>query len=313
MDNCIDYIELISAYADNELSEFDMQRVESHLRICANCSSILKAYRGISFAIDESSVPAPEALSCGVMEKIKSENVARGSAEMKKFKLVNRILTRYLPAVACLVFLLLTVPRLFGFGGSKNSFDTASAPRESSIPTMAASAPQSSAAASGGGSVSSSANESGVTSSPGSNASMPEAAAAAPEALQESSRTDSYNGIYDADSADSGVYEEPAGMAPAPSAPMDMVEEEADLNRDDESDVYPDDVYAVITITGELPALLEKFEPVSVEDSGELYYEISRSDAKTLISEISGRDGVVISITNDSGKFAQVYYNPNSK
>ena len=118
MANCEEKMEMISAYADGELSGNDKQQLEEHLGFCEDCSSILEVYRGISSAVNDSCVPAPESLCTGVMAKINSEDSARAASNIKKYKLVNIILTRYLPAAACLVFLLLTVPRLFGSGGS---------------------------------------------------------------------------------------------------------------------------------------------------------------------------------------------------
>ena len=331
MDDCIEYMDMISAYVDGELSESGKQQLEAHIKTCANCCSILIAYRGISAAVDESGVPAPEALARGVMDRINDENAVSTSANIKKFKLVNRILTRYIPVAACLVLLLLTVPRLFRSGNRSNS-DTASAPRSQSSPSMASSAPQP-PAGSQGGAVNSSANESSGAFSSGSS-SAPEAPA--PAAAPENAQSESERGEL-GDSADSGRVEEPmpsmspsvaSSMAPAPS--MEMAVEEADsypMESPDadtnptelpNADSYPmeapapyrDDVYAIIMITGELPALLEKYEPEDSSDSGELYYKIPLAAAKALIKEIADRDGAVVDIANENGSYAIVYYTP---
>jgi len=127
VDNCNEYMELISAYADGELPEPDKQKVEEHLLACPDCSSILQAYREISLAVEESCVPAPEALCAGVMERVKSDSTTQIAKNMKKFKTVNIILTRYIPLAACLVFLLLTVPRLIGIGRYNSSTNSGGA------------------------------------------------------------------------------------------------------------------------------------------------------------------------------------------
>ena len=150
MDTCNEYMELISAYSDGELSGADKQKLEDHLRECAECSSILEIYRGITVAVDESCVPAPESLRVNVMERIAGETSAQAEANLKKFKTVNRILTRYLPAAACLAFLLLTIPRLFGIGGLYSRSDNASAPMSAPMPSAASGAMQ---APAGGGNI----------------------------------------------------------------------------------------------------------------------------------------------------------------
>ena len=352
MDNCTDYMELISAYADGELPEFDRQRLEAHLRVCANCTSILNAYRGISLAIDESSVPAPESLSRGVMDKIKSEDRARTFAQMKKFRRTNRIMTRYILAAACLVFLILTVPRLFGSRRGNSSFDTASAPMASLMPGSSGGSVQAPPESGAGAGSSSSASVDGGTQSQGSSSSS--APAPAPAVMPESAMDDLDTVGRNEDRADSGITGEfplessapiPApsassapsaqssdaapspsmeppssAQAPSPSetqspadAPAPMMEmntEEEALGPGDEFDDFQEDVYAIIMITGELPELLEKYEPKDAADSGELFFEIPRAAAKALINEIGGSEGVVINIIDESAKYAWVYYTP---
>ena len=151
MDNCSEYMEQISAYADGELTESDKLKLEDHLRVCTDCSSILEVYRRITLTVEESCIPAPESLCGSIMERIASETAAQNAANMKKFKTVNRILTRYLPAAACLAFLLLTIPRLFGSGGPYNRTQNASAPMSAPMPSAEDSGAL--APASGGGSL----------------------------------------------------------------------------------------------------------------------------------------------------------------
>ena len=146
MTDCKYYLEHISAYADDEISESDKLHLEAHLAACKHCSSILEAFRGISQILVESSKPAPESLSIGVMEKIMIQDTAHDTAQatthttaqieakIKIFRRVNLVLTRYIPAAACLAFLLLTVPRLFGIGGmaSRPGTGSSEAPMPSS-------------------------------------------------------------------------------------------------------------------------------------------------------------------------------------
>ena len=73
MNNCDEIMELISSYADDELSQSDRRCVEEHLGVCESCSALLELYREISVAVDESGVPAPEALLDGVMKKVMNE------------------------------------------------------------------------------------------------------------------------------------------------------------------------------------------------------------------------------------------------
>ena len=121
MYNCEEYVELISVYADGELSESDKGKVEAHLNECADCSSILAVYREISETMEDSKIPAPESVRVGVMEKIEKTREERIAANLKKSGRVSIILTRYVPIAACLVFLLLTIPRFFGTGRDMNN------------------------------------------------------------------------------------------------------------------------------------------------------------------------------------------------
>ena len=83
MNDCIGFAELVSAYADGELRDSDLRRVEAHLETCESCSALLELYREISAGMEESCVPAPESLSLGVMEKILSGDVASTQAVEK--------------------------------------------------------------------------------------------------------------------------------------------------------------------------------------------------------------------------------------
>ena len=127
MSRCADYLELISAYADGELTEPDRRRVEEHLEACGQCSAILGVYREISIAANEACVPAPDALRDGVMEKVLGGGAAGSGAAGSKPRLVRIAIARYLPLAACLAVMLISLPWVISnFRGQTG--DTASAP-----------------------------------------------------------------------------------------------------------------------------------------------------------------------------------------
>jgi len=135
MKNSTEYLELISAYADDELTESDRDRVGEHLSVNENCSALLDLYREISAASAESCVSPPDALCSGVMDRIKLADKAAeaGTAEVasatgapivkieaarkpagagsaKKDNIIRLALTRYLPVAACLALVLIALP-----------------------------------------------------------------------------------------------------------------------------------------------------------------------------------------------------------
>jgi len=368
MNDCIDYLELISAYADGEISEPDKLRLEAHLTECPNCSSILQAYRGISLAVDESLEPAPESLRRGVMDKITGVSEAKATANIRKHKIVNIILTRYVPAAACLAFLLLTIPQLFNIGGSNSMPGTSSMSVASLVPSASSSgAAQAPAGGSGSFSRDDATGENGAyASGGGSNAtqSMLDAASSPAGAPMPESAQSDITGVGDAGlggGVDSDSVPQPSASSPfstpssapapaespstaatetTPQAPsdaappvpgglaalpeeldnsaestmlppssMNMGEVLEEMNPDSEASNFSG-VFAIIMITGELPPLLEEYEPEEASDNGELYYEIPRAAAKALIEEISSRDGVVVNITDVTGDYAWVFYTP---
>ena len=75
-------------------------------------------------------------------------------------------------------------------------------------------------------------------------------------------------------------------------------------------DGYFDGIFAIIMITGEMPAALGIYMPENTADSGDSFYEIPRAAARALIDEISGLDGVLINIADEAGTKAWVYYTP---
>ena len=110
VNECPEFLELISAYADSELTEPDMQRVQEHLGACESCSATLEIYREFTAAVDESGVCAPASLRDNVMEKVLSGDAAPRRGNMKRLKPISHYLLRYAPVAACLAIALLTLP-----------------------------------------------------------------------------------------------------------------------------------------------------------------------------------------------------------
>lgn len=102
MDNCNEFLELISAYADGEISDADKKAAQVHLETCKSCSAFLELYKEISVAASEAMVTPPPALRIGVMERVLREKKDH-VRPIVYFK-------RYLPAVACLAIILLALP-----------------------------------------------------------------------------------------------------------------------------------------------------------------------------------------------------------
>ena len=114
MSNCAEYMELISAYVDGELTDADKQKLEGHLSACENCSALLDMYREASGVIADSCVAAPESLLTIVMDEVLREDRARAAIKTKRRRTARIVLTRYVPIAACLALAILVLPRLFG-------------------------------------------------------------------------------------------------------------------------------------------------------------------------------------------------------
>jgi len=315
VDKCIDYLELLSAYIDGELTEYDRKRVEEHLETCENCSAILDLYRETSVSANEWGVPAPEALRAGVMEKI-----------LKRPKIIRIALTRYLPVAACLAVMLITLPWIidyhdrqtresFSAPGSAPEFSTgvsgapSAAKQDSMTETDRSQMATSGGGDTAGGSAPSSSAPSGAGggSAAGPSAASPEApmnADSAPRA--EDSGVDDDAGM--GNSGPSGELVVEVGLEPPPiedGGRESPVPPEGSSIPDDFNDAY-----ARIEITGELPEILAAYDPEPQGDrSGwEMIYRIPRTVALELIDEISTRDGIDIQVINEDSEYAIVLY-----
>ena len=261
MNNCSEYMELISAYSDGELAEADRQRLEEHLAACENCSALLDLYREMAGAVAESAAPVPESLCGDVMKEISGEGTADSADSSKRRRVMRIVLTRYVPIAACLALVLLALPRLLNLGRSSNDemstggsmsvADTAAQRNESGENMAGEMAPGGSApgAAAGGGSSGSGSRDSGAT-APSAAQSSP---AAAPDAapIPES-----------ADDANDANF----GSAPTPE-PMDM-DNGADATDDSlqEQEIITGVEDAPQDLPGEADALLEGTDEPSASD-----------------------------------------------
>ena len=117
MSNCEKYLDLISAYVDGEVTDTEKTEIEAHLEECAECRSILEAYRAISEEVAFDTEEVPEGFADGVMAKVSSYE--------KKVK--NRrnfgIAGRYVGIAACIAIILVAFPRMphLGCGASMDN------------------------------------------------------------------------------------------------------------------------------------------------------------------------------------------------
>jgi len=291
--NCVGLADLLCAYADGELTESNKQLVEDHLIICENCSAILKVYREISDSVNETNVPAPDALRIGVMNRIQSESVpgtvgrrqVSNTASQKKEGAkqrgrLNVLLTRYAPIAAGLVVMLL-IWQFWGemFTGRQNAMQTAApAPAADSMPA-AAPAPQ---------------------------------AAPAPETavnFDDMSESDSL-ADEEAFSFDAAAEAAPAALA-EPEAPL-LTDITRTTQETEEIMAYMSGAYAEITVTGDLPVLLAGHEPQPFGSwfGWEMVFEIPSSEVPALLAELGTRSGFSVSYQTDNrdSKYAVVLF-----
>jgi len=291
MKNCADLIELISAYADGELTGSDKNRVEYHIAECESCSALLDIYQEITISVEESGVTPPEALSIGVMNVVRSESAHSVADKPKQKSRFQIMLTRYAPIAAGLAVMLLVWQfRDDMFGG-----------RDTYAPAPAAPAPVADMA----------------MPAPAAPAEAPVAELApAPETRMESLEDMGAAGALD--EADSWNIE--PEMPQAEPIPIDSAElEEAMLSGEHRTAreteliaAYISNAYAEITVTGKLPAMLKDSEPRIVGSwfGWEMIFEIPSSEVPALLREIKNRDGVVVAYYERNSTYAVVMYSP---
>jgi len=348
VNECVEYLELVSAYADDELTISEKRRVKEHLDTCESCSALLELYREISAAADESIVPAPAELLVGVMEKVRQESKTIRSDNEKRRKIIRLALTRYVPLAACLAVVLLTLPLVIDLirpaydmetspagapYGALNSLmashsaqtemamsedseeaDTAASSR-SSAQMYAADNAAGAPIAPGGGSAAASAPNAPVAPAPeaagGSSGARPSGPAESGSSNESSNMSPPATIVTDPPSMSAGPHDgaqEPGSWGEAWNFPIDDNNREG-WDTEDLDDFMPVAVpiSAIIEITGELPELLENYAAILIDDFTE-HIIIPHETALELISMITGREGVTISINVEDGDYALVVY-----
>ena len=339
MDKCADYVGLISAYVDKELAEAEMARVKVHLESCENCSAFLDLYREISISAAESNVPAPDALCAGVMERVLRSEPDSPAGSANRAKIVRAIMTRYLPAAACLAVILLALPWVinnrsfqnnnasFGFGGPADMIKTEVA-EEFNMAGSADSAQSGGMYAAGGGEVKPFAPAAPMPSTPmapmdtdgqsndyGSDADLeigrtqPEASAVvpmpAPAEPVQATNDDLAAGAAEAEIWQSDGNRLPVSESASPPSGLPQAANEAPP-----AELSFNGAYARIEITGGLPELLTGYEPEPLYGypGFDAFIIVSRGIAQELIKEFDGREGVSFQINDRNSDFAVVFY-----
>ena len=290
MKDCIEFMELISVYADGELNEADTFQLKTHLGECENCSALLEIYREISIAADEQSVDAPEALRIGVMNRIKNEEIFHTAGNVKRRKPLNIILMRYAPIAACLVVMLLVWQFWGDLWGARND---AMAPAATE-PQAAMDAPAPAEAA-------------------------PEAAPAPAEAAPDfaDDLINTFDETYIEEEIPSDVNDVNSGGGSDDNDPRGGRSLPGDDRSPEETEhimQYISGAFAEITVTGELPDLLKDYEPQPFGSwfGWEKVFEIPSEKVPALTAELGNREGVSISQNPDNSKsiYAIVLFSP---
>lgn len=113
MSNCEKYLEMISAYADDELNETEKAELEAHLENCEECRSVLEMYREMSAGMLSDAEEVPEGFSDGVMEKVASYEKNIGARNKRRnFGIAGR----WIGVAACIAIVLVAFPRMPGLG-----------------------------------------------------------------------------------------------------------------------------------------------------------------------------------------------------
>ena len=328
MDNCIDFLELISAYIDGEISESDLQHLQAHLSACERCSAMLGLYKEMSAAVAESTLPAPDSLCANVMERVRSEGNSSESANgsgKKKQKSPIIEFRRYIPAVACLVVVLIALPLILINRPDENYYVAApvfrafSSVEEAETQTGSADMP----VAMGGGATQNWAAP-GSAVPDGGDIHVPAAAPApilppapVPESEPEPALTNRLQeSLLDEMDSDENFEFGTYGTEAQVMEPFSDSEELDALRMFHE---LISESYAVIDIAGVLPEILHAFEPVPlgkrVSFAWEKAFRVPRDVAQYLIDMVEADDGDYFSFANiervnPDSEYGVVLYTP---
>jgi len=277
--NCIGLVDLLSSYADGELTEENKKLVEDHLAICENCSAILKIYREIPGSVSDTNVEAPPSLHIGVMNLIQNESVPRETKVIKHRRHLFIALTRYAPIAACLVVMLL----VWQFWGDNfRSQNDIAAPAAAPAPDAAPEAV-----------MVEDADEQGIY-----------------------AEAESFMEPAAAGSADDSGNPAPAAPAPSADAPEDRMLFNQSLTDEETTQIteFISDAYVEIMIIGELPAFLAGIEPKPFGSwSGwEKVYEIPGTDLQRFLDELGSGDDISVMYNdhNSANGYAVVFFSP---
>ena len=321
MKSCVDYLELISAYADGELTESEAKMVKEHLEACENCSALLELYREISVAAIEGCVPAPDSLCEDVMALVETEGQTFSlvADNEKRRKIIRTALKRYVPLAACLALVLLTLPRLMDIYRSddllrRNNYlasevDLATdlargggVPDMFSAPGAIAPAPM---APAGAPPIAENWNmrEEGEASQLDDDAidftSAPEPDATAAD-VPEEGPTDAF---FPSTQTDGGEPRD-STIAEPPMAGTSIVPEGITPALEPQAQPY----YMIIEIIGDYPELLADYDLMTIEGDLREFYLLPRDVAHSLLDELRGQAGVFISSMDIRGEYALVVY-----
>lgn len=285
MADCKKYIEMISSFADGELSGNDKIELEKHLEACASCRSLLALYRDIAQVAEESLVEPPDNLAHSIMEKINAlpikEAAVKSSAKKSK-KPLKPVIISFLAAAACLALVFIVSPEFFGLKSSTTSTENAS---------LASAAPSAAMYCAESAAQDSASDAEAKSSDTGGTKRDAEAGAGAAPEQQDM--------IAEAPALSSP----PASITPTSSSPSPSPSPETPqymIAGMDELKEY----YAVFDIEGQLPGILKDYTQTANED-GSFNIEISLEVADQLI-----RDGYKVKMGAPDVQKALVKYTP---
>ena len=265
MNNCLNFMELISSYIDGEISETEKKNLEAHIETCESCASFLRAYKGISSAVEAGETVPPPSLRENVMAKIKSGPAILNAHENDRSKIIRLTLRRYVPLAACVAIIILAMLPISRQWNSKSKPDAGT---NMAMPPSAAPVPSPSALAPSGG-------------------------------LQRNETTPFAANEMDAPAEDSDTSAmrpalEGTGLAPpaSPGATMpaltDISEPENGTDKTETSggetlDYNVSEYFALVRVDGQLPELLSDVILIADED-GTSYAFIPAEDVEALVS-----------------------------